>query len=161
MTDEQTSATEEKETQQAETEGGETPAESKPNDTKAMEAALRKANKEAEKLRLKLKEFEDKDKSEADKLVEARTIAEKERDALKREALQLRVGMAKKLPLEVAERLRGDTEEEMSADADRLAALLKPGAPSGSVDGGNTGKPPGTEKDMNALLREAVRGAQN
>ena len=57
---------------------------------KEVQAALRKANKEAETLRLKLKEFEDRDKSEAQKLIERAEQAERERDALKVQSLRAR-----------------------------------------------------------------------
>lgn len=140
--------------------------ETKPDESKRsevppeVEKALRKANKEAETLRLKLKEYEDANKSEQDKLAEAKAAAEKEAADAKRDYLRLKVGTAKGLPPEVAERLRGDTEEEMTEDADRLLTIFKPGAPTGSADGGNQGKTPASDKqDMNALLREAVKGA--
>jgi predicted RNase H-like nuclease (RuvC/YqgF family) len=42
------------------------------------------------------------------------------------EKQRLQVATSKKLPPELADRLRGDTPEELSADADRLLALLKP-----------------------------------
>jgi hypothetical protein len=41
---------------------------------------------------------------------------------------RLQVASAKKLPPELADRLRGETQEELSADADRLLAFLKPAA---------------------------------
>src|SRR3954453_3126468 len=56
------------------------PARGKPTDDDVAElkAALRKANKEAETNRLKLKELEDKDKSESEKLTTR--VAELEKD---------------------------------------------------------------------------------
>lgn len=103
-----------------------------------VKAALRKANKEAETLRLKLKELEDKDKSEAEKLVERLATAERERDALRTEAVRARVALTKGLPPELADRLRGDTEDEMAADADALLALVPAvtSRPRGDVDQG-------------------------
>ncbi len=43
---------------------------------------------------------------------------------LERDALRWRVATVKGLPPELAERLIGSTEEEMSEDADRLASML-------------------------------------
>lgn len=153
MTDEPqdtSSETEEKpEPKQEENPRAEIPAE--------VEKALKKANKEAETLRLKLKEYEDSKKTEEQKLTEAKDAAERDAAEARREFLRLKVGTSKGLPAEVSERLRGETEEEMTEDADRLVALIKPGSPKGSADGGNQGKPP-TGTDMNDLLRTAARG---
>lgn len=123
-----------------------------------VERALKKANKEAETLRLKLKEIEDKDKSEVDKLREELEAAKRDADAARKDALRLKVGTAKGLPERVAARLQGDTEEEMAADADALLEELKPGSPRGSADGGNQGTPPKQGTDMDALLRAAASG---
>lgn len=124
-----------------------------------VEKALKKANKEAETLRLKLKEYEDAQKSEEQKLADAKAAAEKEAAEARRDYLRLKVGTAKGLPAEVAERLRGDNEDEMTEDADRLLAILKPHTPKGSADGGRTGATPDNQPDMNELLRKAVQGA--
>lgn len=121
-----------------------------------VEKALKKANKEAETLRLKLQEYEDSKKSEEQKLTEAKTAAEKEAAEAKQDYLRLKVGTSKGLPPAVAERLRGETEEDMAEDADRLLELIKPGSPSGSADGGNQGKAPEKGDDMNSLLRKAA-----
>ena len=40
------------------------------------------------------------------------------------DAVKLRVGEAKGLPRELAERLQGDTEAEVEADAERIAAVI-------------------------------------
>lgn len=137
--------------------------ETKPTDDKPraeippeVEKALKKANKEAETLRLQLKEYEDSKKSEEQKLTEAKAAAEKEAAEAKLDYLRLKVGTSKGLPAAVAERLRGETEEEMAEDADRLLELIKPGSPSGSADGGNQGKAPEKGDDMNTLLRKAA-----
>jgi hypothetical protein len=89
-------------------------------------AALRKANKEAETLRLQLKEYEDRDKSDSERLAERVTTAEQRADAAEKANMQLRVAVAKGLPSELVDRLRGDTEEELAADADQLLGLITP-----------------------------------
>jgi predicted RNase H-like nuclease (RuvC/YqgF family) len=56
---------------------------------------------------------------------------------------RLKVASDKKLPSELADRLRGDTEEELASDADRLLAFLKPVSGPGvpPTGGGGSGKP--------------------
>lgn len=128
-----------------------------------VERALRKANKEAETLRLKLKEIEDKDKTEAQRLAEKAQEAEKEASDLRAELLRLKVAAAKGLTAKQAERLRGTDEESLSADADELLAEFKPGRPSGDVDqghrGGN-GPKQVTEAELKSMTPEQIVKAQ-
>jgi hypothetical protein len=135
------------------------PAAERPKDTgeskipPEVERALRKANKEAETLRLKLKEYEDRDKTEAQKLAEARTAAEQRAAAAEQQLLRFKIAAEKKLPANLAGRLQGSTEEEMAADADSLLELLAAQRPSTpSFDGGvrQTARP----TDMNSLIRQ-------
>lgn len=119
-----------------------------------VERALKKANKEAETLRLKLKEFEDRDKTEVQKLAEARAVAETEASTARTQLLRYEVAAAKKLPAEWAARLQGATREDLEADADSLLEAL--GAQqqrnTPSYDGGvRPGAPAPT--DMNTLIR--------
>jgi hypothetical protein len=104
-------------------------------------AEERKAKREAEKqlkeLSTRLKEYEDRDKSELQKLQERAETAEREREALLVESLKARVALVKGLPAELADRLRGTTEDELSADADALLALVPTTTrPRGDVDQG-------------------------
>jgi hypothetical protein len=94
-----------------------------PDDHPAAQA-LRKANKEAEALRSKLKEFEDRDKSEVDKLNERLSAAE----ARALDAERYEVALEKGLTRTQAKRLIGTTREELEADADELLADLGPEA---------------------------------
>lgn len=91
-----------------------------------VKAALRKANKEAETLRLKLQEFEDRDKSEAQKLSERAEAAEKRATELETHALRLEVAAEKGLSPAQAKRLVGSTREELETDADELLETFKP-----------------------------------
>jgi flagellar biosynthesis/type III secretory pathway protein FliH len=142
-------------------EGTGAPAAERPKETgetkipPEVERALRKANKEAETLRLKLKEYEDRDKSEADKLAEGKAEAEREAATAKRELMRYRVAAKKKLPAELANRLQGSTEEEMESDADNLLEVF--GAQqrqTPSYDGGvrQTARP----TSMNDLIRHTA-----
>lgn len=85
-----------------------------------VKRALAKANKEAETLRLRLKEFEDRDKTDAQKVQEERDALRAERDALSLQVLRREVADEKGLTPAQARRLVGTTREEMEADADEL-----------------------------------------
>jgi hypothetical protein len=93
-------------------------------DVEAMQRALKKANKEAETYRLKVKEFEDASKSDQEKLTEK--LTEQEQRALRAEqsALRMEVALEKHLPAKLVARLQGSTKEELLADADDLLATV-------------------------------------
>ncbi|MET0887289.1 MAG: hypothetical protein ABWX92_12665, partial [Mycetocola sp.] len=91
-----------------------------------VKAALRKANKEAETLRLKLQEFEDRDKTEAQKLADRADAAEKRAAEVEGRALRLEVAAEKGLTPAQAKRLVGSTREELESDADELLTTFKP-----------------------------------
>lgn len=85
----------------------------------------------------KLAQLEESQKTEAQKLADRAVEAEKQRDALLIETLRNKVALHKGLPPELVDRLRGSTEEEMSADADALLALIPATSrPRGDVDQG-------------------------
>jgi hypothetical protein len=134
-------------TEQASTETEPSTDEAKPDIPKEVQAALRKANKEAETLRLKLKEIEDRDKTEAQKLAERAAAAEQERDALKLTAMRQRIALEKGLPPQLADRLKGSTEDEMSEDADALLELVPVAADSSF---------PGPRPDLSQGARSAL-----
>ncbi len=89
-----------------------------------------------------------------------RQAAEKELEKL-RQADRLRVASQLGLPVDVADRLRGDTFDELLEDGKTLQKLLKTAdekekkrPPSDGGKGG--GEQP--KQDVNSLLRAAVRG---
>jgi hypothetical protein len=88
--------------------------------------ALNKANKEAETLRLKLQEFEDRDKTEAEKVAERAQSAEDRAAQAESKALRLEVAFEKGLTPAQAKRLVGSSREELEADADELLETFKP-----------------------------------
>jgi hypothetical protein len=108
---------------------------------KAREQEKRaKANADAAK---RLTELEESQKTEAQRLSDRVAAAEKERDDARLEALRVKVGAAKKLPADVVDLLKGDTEDELAAHADRLAEHFKQSVrPSGSADQGSRGSAP-------------------
>ncbi len=78
----------------------------------------------------------------AAKSLEDRLAAiERERDESRAEALRVRVASKKQLPDDLADRLRGSTEEELLADAERLLAFVKPKSGPGVPPPGGGGQP--------------------
>lgn len=77
----------------------------------------------------RLKEFEEKLKEASDKIASNDDVVSKLTErATKAEStlLKQKVAHVNRLPLEIADRLIGTTEEELSKDAEALASLLKP-----------------------------------
>jgi len=72
----------------------------------------------------KLAALEEGQKTEAQKLADARATAEKERDEARAELLRRDVAAKAGLPVELASRLRGSTEAELEADAKELLKLV-------------------------------------
>lgn len=96
-----------------------------PDEAKAMKADYEKqieeANKTVKEIQEKLSTFD-------------QTVSELTQRAEKAETTVLKTKIAneKHLPIELADRLIGNTEEELKADADNLSGILKPsgkGAP--------------------------------
>ena len=111
-------------------------AEARKHETRAKENAAKAKQ---------LDELMESQKTETQKLAERAAIAEKERDEARLDALRSKVGAAKRLPADVVDLLKGDTEEELVAHADRLAEHFKASVrPGGSVDQGTRGGPTGT-----------------
>jgi ATP-dependent helicase YprA (DUF1998 family) len=126
---------------------------------KALQEERRKARaaeKQLSELQKRLQEFEDRDKTEAQKLAERAAAAEKSAADAQTELMRYRVAADKKLPAELAARLRGSTPEEMAADADELLALLnaQQQRQTPNYDGGvrQTARP----TSMNDLIRQTA-----
>jgi hypothetical protein len=92
---------------------------------KAERATRKAAEKEARELAARLRDLEDRDKSESEKL--ASRVAESERRAVEAEAqlLRLEVAAARKMNAEDVPLLHGTTREELEASAEALAAFAK------------------------------------
>lgn len=99
----------------------------------------------------KLAALEEAQKTEAQKVAERAEAAERRAADSERELARYRVAVAKKLPAELTDRLRGETPEELEADADQLLALvkastnLKPDLSQGSRASTGAAKDPATE----------------
>ena len=113
------------------------------DDIEKMRAALKKANEEAKKHRLKAKELEplaakakeleESQKSEQDKLAEQLEAAKSEGTKASRELTRLDValdkapeGLSVAKVRKLAKRLTGETREELEADAEELFAEFAP-----------------------------------
>lgn len=138
---------------------------------KALEVMKRERNaarKEMNDLKAKLKEFEDKDKTEAQRLQEATEEAKSRAAKAEGNARRLQTAMdrapegATLVQIKaVAKRLHGDTDEELEADADELFALLAPstqdtkktlpGKPKEALSGGGDPGDEPEEKDPRKL----------
>jgi len=94
---------------------------------KAREQEARaKANADAAN---RLKEFEDRDKTEAQKLTERAEAAERRVAEIEAHAIRLEVAAEKGLTPAQAKRLVGTSRAELEADADELLETFKPAAP--------------------------------
>jgi hypothetical protein len=102
------------------------------------------------------KAAEDKRAAEAG---EWQKLAEQREAELKTERttrLRLQVAGKKGIPADMAERLRGETAEEMEADADSLLAFIKPATGPGVPPPGPRGGQPAT-LDFSKLTPEQIR----
>jgi hypothetical protein len=102
----------------------------------AERKARRDADRKARDLEARLKEFEDRDKSESQKAIERAEAAERELPTLRQSQVRLQFALDKVAELDsveairafvsIADRLRGDTAEELAADAETLLPKLLP-----------------------------------
>lgn len=125
-------------------------------DWKAKAREWERRAKENTKAAERLAQLEEAQKSEAQKLQEARDAAERRATEAEKANLRYRVGLQKGLSATFTEVLMGDTEEEMAAHADRLLAEIpKPTSGPPPFNGGP--RTPATQGgDMNALIRRAA-----
>lgn len=87
----------------------------------------KKLKAQVAELAAKAQEFDalkESEKTELQRLQEQLETERTQRTALERQALRARVALAKALPAELADRLKGETEEELMADADKLLSLV-------------------------------------
>ena len=134
------------------------------NAIKAEREAAKKAKAERDEALARIKEYEDAQKSEAEKREEALAETQKELEALRNqnhqlEVRQLRATVAaeKNLPPRLANRLTGETVEEIQADADALLEDLGtlPGETPPPGDGG--ARTPVTPPDLDEQIRSAEK----
>lgn len=105
-------------------------------------------------------------KSQAEELSQLReqfSTLQSERDearsdfeAAVRDVTVLKIAVDKGLPLDMVGRLKGDTEEELAADADQLLALIRPQGFARGFDGGARGAATAVNENANDMLRRAL-----
>ena len=121
------------------------------------ERTAKAQQKQIDDLTKQLQGFQDRDKTETQRLTEAAQAAEATAASATAKLLRYEVAAKKKLPAEWAARLQGATAEELEADADQLLEALgtqqQRQAP--SYDGG-VRKTAAAPTDMNALIRRAA-----
>lgn len=124
----------------------------------------RKAARDADRARKaaeqKVKEFEDRDKSETERLTESVSRTERERDEALAKLDRYEVATEKKLPAELVNLLSG-TREEMEAKADLLLEHTADKKPPPDFDGGVREPAPENmtpEQAHGALLAQQVFG---
>lgn len=124
---------------------------------RAQKEIARKAKAERDAYAAKIAEYEDRDKTEQQKLAERATQFERELQLERQAKMLLEVAVEKGLVGEraaLASRLQGNTKEELAADADALLALLADRQETG-FDGGARGTPPNAG-GMDEHIRRAL-----
>lgn len=122
----------------------------------AERAAAKEAKDANAELAARIKEFEDRDKSDQERKDEALKTAEERAAKAEAGLLRHRVAASKQLPPELADRLQGKNEKELGEDADRLLELVKPsGQKAGDSDAGKG--EPDEGGSFNDLMRQTVR----
>lgn len=127
--------------------------------------ARKTAEKAAAELAAKLKEIEDRDLSEKDRLAKALQEAQETAAKASAEALRLRIAAELNVPADLHEFLVGDSEEELRAKAQKLAAMAPAGKsqpkpdPSQGAKPGTTGPTQLTQSDLDRMTPDEVAGA--
>jgi hypothetical protein len=124
--------------------------------------ARRDAQKQLRATQTRLKELEDRDKTDQQKLEERASGAEtrvsaleSENTDLKAQLARVKIGVQKGLPVELIDRLRGDDEQSIAKDADALAKQFARARPPGGFDNGVRDSAP-ADGDFNRLIRQAA-----
>jgi hypothetical protein len=120
----------------------------------AFKARARKAETEAKELANRVKEYEERDLSEQERLAKAAEEAKAEAKRVESENLRLKVALEKNLPSELIDRLKGDSVEELQADADHLLTLVRPKEAKDFDGGARQSVSSPTRDDAIKLLRE-------
>lgn len=126
--------------------------------------AERKARKEAEKqlndALSKIQEFEDSQKSETERkeaelqrLRDAVAEAEKQRESTERRLLAVEVASNFGIS-EMADRLQGDTREELEEDAKALKKLMEPSGPRKPAPVPQVGRKQGTKRSNGEIFKD-------
>lgn len=113
----------------------------KENEKSFDEAYVKKLREEAAAYRVKLKEYEDRDKSETEKLQERAQLAEQELQKARREQSRLSVAAKYGISADYLDLLHGDSDEQLEAQATKIAALMETKTQPSRVLVGEQGEP--------------------
>lgn len=103
---------------------------------KQLRSEAARYRKEAQEAKAKAADFEDRDKSELEKLTGKLTKAEQEKADAESRLLRYEIATEKQIPADALDLLTGSTREELEAKADKLLELVKNKAPAADFDGG-------------------------
>lgn len=149
--------------------GGDDPPES-PKETKPTEQdpkviaydRFKEINDKAAKLQSQLDAIEKQRKTDEEKKLadqkqwqELAELKDKELKIKDAELLRLKIAHQKDLPFDLVDRLKGETEEEISADVDRLLEYVKPEDPKGVPPRKKGGHP--DVLDIKSMTPEEIR----
>lgn len=118
------------------------------------EAALKREREARKELEAKVKGLLTPEEVQTERqMVDA---AKREAEAAKAEALRFKIALAEGLPVDLAERLRGNDEDELREDAARLKAWVKTSAPAADAKKAALGQPPAQPVSPDDLLRQII-----
>ena len=123
----------------------------------AEREARKAAEKAAAELKAKLDEIEQANLSDLEKAQQAAKAAQDRLAEMEATSLRQKVAIEKGVPAKWVDRLRGDTEDELAADADQILADIQqsPTTPKPDLSQGSQGTPqPATAADKFAAAFE-------
>lgn len=114
-----------------------------------MKAERNAAKRERDELKARLDEIERAGLSDLERAQQEAQEAKARLAELERQSLVQRIALDKGLPASLVDRLRGDTEDDISADADALLALVNaPKSPRPDPTQGGRGETPTSTGDQ-------------
>lgn len=127
--------------------------------TLTLEQALKeleKVRREAAKYRTEKKTAEDESLTEVQKLTKSVEQIQQQLKTTQRENMQLKIAKKYNLPDALASRLAGETEDEMDADGQALAAVILKAAPTSTTTVTAPAVAPTSPTGLTTLTREAI-----
>ncbi len=126
------------------------------NALNAERKAARGAQKRAEAAEAKVAEFEEATQTETERLSGRLESLTSENKQSKVENLRLRIALDEQVPPELIDRLRGDTREEIEADAKEPVKLIGPRESAGFDGGVRTPAPEPISNDPKTALGQGL-----
>lgn len=136
---------------------------------KEINERMKAAEEELKKIKAQESSRKEDELKEQNKLKELFEKTQKELETERTINLRMKVGVSKNLPLELIERLQGNNEDELNADAEKLLAFVKvkqedkpkeKGIPPKSKDSQPV-KITGNPEEIRKNTREIIQNSQN